>query len=94
METTALYIGYAILAILGLALTALALFTVYLTAIGIYRIVTTKQTIRFMQRAEAKATNEGAKAAYDYLIKHGCSQSDTLEDVARLIDKHSKRHNL
>ena len=94
METTALYIGYAILAIFGFALIALALFTVCAIVMGIYRIVTTKQTIRFMQRTEAKATNEGAKAAYDYLIKHGCSKSDTLEDVARLIDKHSKRHNL
>lgn len=94
METTAFYIGYAILAILGLAIVALALFTVYLTAVGIWRIVTTKQTIRFMQRAEAKATNKGAKAAYDFLIKHGCSQTDTLEDVAHLIDKHSKRHNI
>ena len=94
METTALYIGYAILAIFGFALIALALFTVCAIVMGIYRIVTTKQTIRFMQRTEAKATNEGSKAAYDYLIKHGCSQSDTLEDVARLIDKHSKRHNL
>ena len=94
METIALYIGYAILAIFGFALTALALFTLYLTAIGIYRIISTKLTIRFMQRAEAKATNEGAKAAYDFLIKHGCSQSDTLEDVAYLINKHSKRHNL
>lgn len=94
METTALYIGYAVLAVLGLALASLAGFTVYLTAVGIYRIIYAKTSIRFMKRAEAKAINKGGRCAYEYLIKHGCSEDDTLRDVANKIEKHKIRHKL
>lgn len=94
METIALYIGYAVLVVLGLVLAALAGFTVYLTAVGIYRIIYSKKSIRFMIRAEAKAINKGGRCAYEFLIKNGCSESDTLKDVADILEKHKIRHKL
>lgn len=94
METIALYIGYTIIAIIGIALLAIAIFTLYLTVIGFYRILSTKQTIRFMQKAEARATAEGVQAAYDLLIKKGCSDLKTLGEVKESLRRFRMRNKL
>lgn len=94
METAALYIGYAVLGILGLALLLLALFILWTTIIGIHRIVTTKQTIRFMRKAEAKATYEALQVALQYLISKGAPKQYTLEEVEALIEKFRKEYKI
>lgn len=94
IETVAIYIGYAILGILGLAILALAVFTIILVGVGIYRIVTTKTTIRFMQKPEAQATGAGLQAAYDLMIQKGCKEYWTLKEVHNHIEKFHKLHNL
>ncbi len=94
METTALYIGYAVLAILGLALLAFAIFTLYLVVLGFHRIITTNQTIWFMKKSEAKAFNKGGWCAYNYLIKLGCPTDITLEEVANRLRKHQNYYKL
>ncbi len=94
MNTTALYIGYAVLAVVGLALAGIAVLMTYATIIGLYRITCDKKTIRFLTRAEAKNINKTSRCAYRYLIEHGCSDSDTLKEVKNKIERHKARHNL
>lgn len=90
METAALYIGYAVLGILGLALLLFALFVLWVTIIGAHRIITTKQTIRFMRKSEEKLTYEALEAALQYLLSQGASKHHTLEEVELLIEKFRK----
>lgn len=94
IENLAVYIGYAILGILGLAILALALFTLILVSVGIHRIVTTKSSIRFMQKHEARATSAGLQAAYNLMIQKGCKEYWTLREVRNLIEKFNKHHQI
>lgn len=91
MTTIALYIGYIVLGIFGLILVAFALFALWLTIEGFYRIITTKQTIRFMRKPEKKATYEVLKVALQTLLSHGASKQDTLAEIECLIEKFRKR---
>lgn len=94
METAALYIGYAVLGVLGLALLLLALFILWATIVGIHRIVTTKQTIRFIRQAEAETTYEALQVALQYLLSKGAPKHYTLEEVETLIEDFRKAYKI
>lgn len=90
MNTIALYIGYVILGILGFALLVLAMLVLWLTVAAFYRIIKTKQTIRFMCKYENKVAYDAMKTALQYLLSKGASRNDTLETVESLIEKFRK----
>jgi len=90
MNTIALYIGYVILGILGLALLVLVILVLWLTVAAFYRIIKTKQTIRFMCKYENKVAYDAMKTALQYLLSKGASRNDTLETVESLIEKFRK----
>lgn len=94
MNTIALYIGYAILGILGLALLVFAILVLWLTVAAFYRIIKTKQTIRFMRKSEEKVTYYAMKTALQYLLSKGASINDTLGTVEELIEKFRKTNRI
>lgn len=94
METAALYIGYAVLGILGLALLLFTLFVLWAIIVGIHRITATKQTIRFMRKAEAKVTYDALQVALQYLLSKGAPKQYTLEEVETLIEKFRKEYEI
>lgn len=94
MNTIALYIGYAILGILGLALLVFAILVLWLTVAALYRIIKTKQTIRFMRKSEEKVTYYAMKTSLQYLLSKGASINDTLGTVEELIEKFRKTNRI
>lgn len=94
MEIIALYIGYFILGVFGFVLLVFALFSLWLTIAGVRRIITTKQTIRFMRKYEEKATYEVLNMALQTLLLRGASKNNTLEEIEYLIERFRKRCNI
>lgn len=87
METTALYIGYAILGIIGIALFNVILSVGYLTIVCCWRIFKTRQTIRFLQKFENQASYDTVKAALDSLQKQGFNENLTLKKIEESIER-------
>lgn len=87
METTALYIGYAILGIIGIALFNIILSVAYLTIVCCWRIFKTRQTIRFLQKPEEQTSYDGVRAALNLLHKKGFKENLTLKEIEELTER-------
>lgn len=91
METIALYIGYAVLGMIGIALFNVLLFVSWLTVSCCWRMFRAKQTIRFLQKPENQTSYTGVKAALALLRRQGFNESLTLKEIEKSIET-ARRH--
>ena len=91
METIALYIGYAVLGIIGIALFNVILFVSWLTVVCSWRMFRDNQTIRFMQKPENQTSYTGVKAALALLRRQRFHESLTLKEIEESIET-ARRH--
>lgn len=94
METTALYIGYAVMVLIVIALIGMSLLVLSGTALGLYRILKYKQTSRFIRKHETKAMYKTCKVAVQFLISKGVSPENTLEEALGMIEKYKKHFKI
>lgn len=94
MEELATYTGYAVLILLLTAVILFCLIVLYSTITTTYRIGYRKITIFFLEKTENKATYKAANAALEYLLKVGCTETQTLKGVKLLIEDFKKRYKI
>lgn len=94
MEETALYIGYAVMGLIALALAGMALLVLYTTASGFYRVIKYKQTCAIIKKYETKNMYKACNVAVHFLISKGVSPEDTLKEAQKMIEQYKKRYKI
>lgn len=92
-DTIALYTGYVILSILGIALVAAAILVLLSVVAAYIRVYNTRKTIKLMKKKEAAATYNLATTAYDVLAQW-YEPRRTMEFIKEDIERYRKNNNL
>lgn len=94
MDTIALYIGYIVLGLIAVVLICKFFLIVWVTIIGLYRILKYKQTSRLIRKYETRDMYKACKVATQFLISKGVSEENTLQEAKDMIEKYRKRYKI
>ena len=94
METIALYIGYAVLAAVGLGLLIKSFGYLWRAIMDCRRIIRTRHTIRFMQEPLNRTLLDGVDAALHLLHELGFQDRHTLYEIKARADRFRKLHRI
>lgn len=94
MDQAALYLGYAIMVIIAIAIVGIVLLELLSISIGIYRIIKYKQTSKLISKYEARNLYKTSKTAVDFLMSKGIYPDNKISEVLDMIERYRKRNKI